>query len=235
MIMFSIIVNLSSLPLFVFLYVFSLSSSRLCFASRVAVIRGSVVLQDGSPLVGVNITFPQHPEYGYTISRQDGRYRNTRTKHTSAYLSLASSFSNLIPFYFHSTLVLIWWHWARCLWPWCFSAHPSCHKHAPSGHLTTISWFWIRWPCPGRKGNLLNVTSGVFWVLTRWSCPTRFPDSWERVQRKVQLYLSSRYKTTQKTCMKCNNTLLSVCRSVRMKQSSQLSNKPTWSRKILQI
>lgn len=32
-------------------------------------------MQDGSPLVGVNITFPQHPEYGYTISRQDGRYR----------------------------------------------------------------------------------------------------------------------------------------------------------------
>lgn len=41
--------------------------------SRVAVIRGSVALQDGSPLVGVNITFPQHPEYGYTVSRQDGR------------------------------------------------------------------------------------------------------------------------------------------------------------------
>uniref|UniRef100_A0A8D3EBD1 Teneurin transmembrane protein 1 n=1 Tax=Scophthalmus maximus TaxID=52904 RepID=A0A8D3EBD1_SCOMX len=42
--------------------------------SRVAVIRGSIVLQDGSPLVGVNITFPQHPEYGYTISRQDGSF-----------------------------------------------------------------------------------------------------------------------------------------------------------------
>ncbi len=44
-----------------------------CLFSRVAVIRGSVALQDGSPLVGVNITFPQHPEYGFTISRQDGR------------------------------------------------------------------------------------------------------------------------------------------------------------------
>ncbi|KAK7899528.1 hypothetical protein WMY93_020381 [Mugilogobius chulae] len=42
--------------------------------SRVAVIRGNVVLQDGSPLVGVNITFPQHPEYGYTISRKDGSF-----------------------------------------------------------------------------------------------------------------------------------------------------------------
>lgn len=51
----------------------SLSASCLCLSSRVAVIRGSVALQDGSPLVGVNITFPQHPEYGYTISRQDGR------------------------------------------------------------------------------------------------------------------------------------------------------------------
>ncbi|KAA8588512.1 hypothetical protein FQN60_009857 [Etheostoma spectabile] len=42
--------------------------------SRVAVIRGRVALQDSSPLVGVNITFPQHPEYGYTISRQDGSF-----------------------------------------------------------------------------------------------------------------------------------------------------------------
>uniref|UniRef100_A0A3B5M1J6 EGF-like domain-containing protein n=1 Tax=Xiphophorus couchianus TaxID=32473 RepID=A0A3B5M1J6_9TELE len=42
--------------------------------SRVAVIRGNVVLQDGSPLVGVNITFPQHPEYGYTVSRKDGSF-----------------------------------------------------------------------------------------------------------------------------------------------------------------
>uniref|UniRef100_A0A3Q3W7D0 Uncharacterized protein n=1 Tax=Mola mola TaxID=94237 RepID=A0A3Q3W7D0_MOLML len=42
--------------------------------SRVAVIRGTVVLQDSSPLVGVNITFPQHPEYGFTISRQDGSF-----------------------------------------------------------------------------------------------------------------------------------------------------------------
>uniref|UniRef100_A0A3B4ALP1 EGF-like domain-containing protein n=1 Tax=Periophthalmus magnuspinnatus TaxID=409849 RepID=A0A3B4ALP1_9GOBI len=42
--------------------------------SRVAVIRGNVALQDGSPLVGVNITFPQHPEYGYTISRKDGSF-----------------------------------------------------------------------------------------------------------------------------------------------------------------
>lgn len=41
--------------------------------SRVSVIRGGVALQDGSPLVGVNITFPQHPEYGYSISRKDGR------------------------------------------------------------------------------------------------------------------------------------------------------------------
>lgn len=36
-------------------------------------IRGQVVAVDGTPLVGVNVSFLQHPEYGYTISRQDGR------------------------------------------------------------------------------------------------------------------------------------------------------------------
>ncbi|KAF3838050.1 hypothetical protein F7725_009818 [Dissostichus mawsoni] len=52
----------------------SLETCPLIPGIRVAVIRGSVALQDGSPLVGVNITFPQHPEYGYTISRQDGSF-----------------------------------------------------------------------------------------------------------------------------------------------------------------
>lgn len=46
--------------------------------SRVSVIRGGVTLQDGSPLVGVNITFPQHPEYGYSISRKDGRLEDSQ-------------------------------------------------------------------------------------------------------------------------------------------------------------
>lgn len=41
-------------------------------------IRGGVALQDGSPLVGVNITFPQHPEYGYSISRKDGRWEDSQ-------------------------------------------------------------------------------------------------------------------------------------------------------------
>uniref|UniRef100_A0A4W4DY40 Teneurin transmembrane protein 1 n=1 Tax=Electrophorus electricus TaxID=8005 RepID=A0A4W4DY40_ELEEL len=42
--------------------------------SRAAVVRGQVVAVDGTPLVGVNVTFHQHPEYGYTISRQDGSF-----------------------------------------------------------------------------------------------------------------------------------------------------------------
>ncbi|KAF7707190.1 teneurin-1-like isoform X3 [Silurus meridionalis] len=43
-------------------------------ASQVAVVRGQVVTGNGSPLVGVNITFLQHPLYGFTISRQDGSF-----------------------------------------------------------------------------------------------------------------------------------------------------------------
>ncbi|XP_028838549.1 teneurin-1 isoform X2 [Denticeps clupeoides] len=42
--------------------------------SRVCVIRGQVVAADGTALVGVNITFQQSPDYGYTLSRQDGSF-----------------------------------------------------------------------------------------------------------------------------------------------------------------
>ncbi|XP_060718384.1 teneurin-1 [Tachysurus vachellii] len=42
--------------------------------SRVCVIRGRVFAPDGTPLVGVNVTFHQKPEYGFTISRQDGSF-----------------------------------------------------------------------------------------------------------------------------------------------------------------
>ena len=62
----------------------SLIRRCLSSSSRVAVVRGNVVLQDGSPLVGVNISFLQHPEYGYTISRQDGRSVHANT-HTHAH------------------------------------------------------------------------------------------------------------------------------------------------------
>ncbi|NXX27520.1 TEN1 protein, partial [Nicator chloris] len=45
------------------------------FESRWAcVIRGQVVAVDGTPLVGVNVSFLQHHEYGFTISRQDGSF-----------------------------------------------------------------------------------------------------------------------------------------------------------------
>ena len=49
---------------FVFLFFFSLS--------LVSLIRGQVVTTDGTPLVGVNVSFPKYPKYGYTITRQDG-------------------------------------------------------------------------------------------------------------------------------------------------------------------
>ncbi|XP_064184438.1 teneurin-1-like isoform X1 [Anguilla rostrata] len=43
-------------------------------SSRACVVRGQVAAIDGTPLVGVNISFLQHPEYGFTVSRQDGSF-----------------------------------------------------------------------------------------------------------------------------------------------------------------
>lgn len=42
-----------------------------CF-SLVSVIRGQVLTGDGTPLIGVNVSFLHYPFYGYTITRQDG-------------------------------------------------------------------------------------------------------------------------------------------------------------------
>uniref|UniRef100_A0A3B4DRA1 Teneurin-4 n=1 Tax=Pygocentrus nattereri TaxID=42514 RepID=A0A3B4DRA1_PYGNA len=42
--------------------------------SHACVIRGQVVTSDGTPLVGVNISFINNPVYGYTITRQDGSF-----------------------------------------------------------------------------------------------------------------------------------------------------------------
>uniref|UniRef100_A0A803TEH1 Teneurin-1 n=1 Tax=Anolis carolinensis TaxID=28377 RepID=A0A803TEH1_ANOCA len=41
---------------------------------RACVVRGQVVAVDGTPLVGVNVSFQHHSDYGYTISRQDGSF-----------------------------------------------------------------------------------------------------------------------------------------------------------------
>uniref|UniRef100_A0A6I8RDM9 Teneurin-1 n=1 Tax=Xenopus tropicalis TaxID=8364 RepID=A0A6I8RDM9_XENTR len=43
-------------------------------SSRACVIRGQVVAVDGTPLVGVNVSFLHHSDYGHTISRQDGSF-----------------------------------------------------------------------------------------------------------------------------------------------------------------
>lgn len=48
---------------------------------------------DGTPLVGVNVSFAHHNDYGYTISRQDGRY-----KCYSGFSMLNTSFKMLISF-----------------------------------------------------------------------------------------------------------------------------------------
>uniref|UniRef100_A0A8C0FNN1 Teneurin-4 n=1 Tax=Bubo bubo TaxID=30461 RepID=A0A8C0FNN1_BUBBB len=42
--------------------------------AHACVIRGQVMTADGTPLVGVNISFVNNPLFGYTISRQDGSF-----------------------------------------------------------------------------------------------------------------------------------------------------------------
>ncbi|TRY60518.1 hypothetical protein DNTS_011823 [Danionella cerebrum] len=43
-------------------------------ASLASLIRGQVLTSDGTPLVGVNVTFVKYPHYGYTMTRQDGTF-----------------------------------------------------------------------------------------------------------------------------------------------------------------
>lgn len=54
------------------LFVYSALSVFVCPCSLVSVIRGQVLTGDGTPLIGVNVSFLHYPEYGYTITRQDG-------------------------------------------------------------------------------------------------------------------------------------------------------------------
>uniref|UniRef100_A0A8C4NBS7 EGF-like domain-containing protein n=1 Tax=Eptatretus burgeri TaxID=7764 RepID=A0A8C4NBS7_EPTBU len=45
------------------------------FDSRTAVVvRGKVEVSDGSPLVGVNVSFPDNPQFGFAFTRQDGTF-----------------------------------------------------------------------------------------------------------------------------------------------------------------
>ncbi|XP_028815540.1 teneurin-3 isoform X2 [Denticeps clupeoides] len=43
-------------------------------SSLVSVIRGQVLTGDGTPLIGVNVSFLHHPDNGYTVTRQDGMF-----------------------------------------------------------------------------------------------------------------------------------------------------------------
>uniref|UniRef100_A0A672I683 Teneurin transmembrane protein 3 n=1 Tax=Salarias fasciatus TaxID=181472 RepID=A0A672I683_SALFA len=42
--------------------------------SLVSIIRGQVLTADGTPLIGVNVTFVHYPEHGYSITRKDGMF-----------------------------------------------------------------------------------------------------------------------------------------------------------------
>lgn len=54
------------------LFVYSALSVFVCPHSLASVIRGQVLTGDGTPLIGVNVSFLHYPEYGYTVTRQDG-------------------------------------------------------------------------------------------------------------------------------------------------------------------
>uniref|UniRef100_A0A8C7U3N5 Teneurin-3 n=1 Tax=Oncorhynchus mykiss TaxID=8022 RepID=A0A8C7U3N5_ONCMY len=43
-------------------------------SSLASIIRGQVLTGDGTPLIGVNVSFRDYPEYGYTVTRQDGMF-----------------------------------------------------------------------------------------------------------------------------------------------------------------
>ncbi|XP_031415980.1 teneurin-3 isoform X6 [Clupea harengus] len=42
--------------------------------SLASIIRGQVLTADGTPLIGVNVSFVDYPDHGYTITRQDGMF-----------------------------------------------------------------------------------------------------------------------------------------------------------------
>ncbi|KAL0974317.1 hypothetical protein UPYG_G00218740 [Umbra pygmaea] len=43
-------------------------------SSLASIIRGQVLTGDATPLIGVNVSFQDYPEYGYTVTRQDGMF-----------------------------------------------------------------------------------------------------------------------------------------------------------------
>lgn len=60
---------------YVTILIFSLSlwlSLSLSLSSLVSIIRGQVLTADGTPLIGVNVTFVDYPQHGYTVTRKDG-------------------------------------------------------------------------------------------------------------------------------------------------------------------
>jgi len=81
-----------------------------------------VVAIDGTPLVGVNVSFLHHNEYGYTISRQDGR----SGFHVWSFTGLnLHSYSHLPPSIhvqnFQTSLFILWLE--DGIWPSALGAH----------------------------------------------------------------------------------------------------------------
>lgn len=145
--------------------------------SLVSVIRGQVLTADGTPLIGVNVTFVHYPEHGYTVTRKDGMWEysdynsSTRvdvsfhpSKQTSPFRLRLYSFPSSSSLFVLSSHVLTdrlqgfqlflhLWRWFRVYGKWmssvCWMGLNVCH------HVwwSCVSWvcqkeeMWICWHC----------------------------------------------------------------------------------------
>ncbi|CAL8304104.1 unnamed protein product [Arctogadus glacialis] len=98
----------------------------------VSVIRGQVVTGDGTPLIGVNVSFLRYPEYGHTLTREDGMFDLLANGGASLTLSYARA-----PF--PSLQRTVWVPWS------VFHVMETVvmkreHNDIPSCYLTGLLW-----------------------------------------------------------------------------------------------
>ncbi|XP_030224300.1 teneurin-3 isoform X5 [Gadus morhua] len=101
-------------------------------SSLVSVIRGQVVTGDGTPLIGVNVSFLRYPEYGHTLTREDGMFDLLANGGASLTLSYARA-----PF--PSLQRTVWVPWS------VFHVMETVvmkreHNDIPSCYLTGLLW-----------------------------------------------------------------------------------------------
>lgn len=139
MIMLSIIVNLSCLPVYLYFFLSPLSfiSPPLFWQpcgcdSRERRAAGRLASSWSQHHLPTASRVRLHHQQEWREVENAGAH--IRKDCSALTVSLTTSHSSLTP-------VSTWWLSAPCLWPSCSSARPSCHRHAPYGRQTTTSWF----------------------------------------------------------------------------------------------